>query len=414
MKYDILEPFKEYLKENLKPNTAKTYYAAVVKLFKDSQFDSLKQIDKEWMLQETAKRFTTRNEYSAVKNGLKWLKKYNPDLALPSEKEFCAISIRKRNFSRKPKKVIYLKPTQRKINQISNDRLRYAYRLALVSGLRVSELADLEADDITFNDGKIFVRVKNGKGGHGGLVECREDPYLYERLPEFLRKYPEGKVFYTECYMREKADELGIECHDLRRIFAQTTREELKKEMPVAAANEIVQQRLRHARFSTTKRYLFNRKLKFEYEEIDESMIQKEKSSEVDTPIMNEIEHITTIDIKKFSCISENIVTDEVVLTKNQRLHIIARRGQEFFDKYFPVLRECLVEPDYIFKDEVPNTALVVKRMKEGNKYINIVLRLVVPTDEVGYKNSVITMIGTNEKRFQRFLRNHIPVYKKG
>lgn len=270
MKYDILEPFKEYLRENLVPNTAKTYYAAVVKLFKYAQFDSLGQIEREWILQETAKRFTSRNEYSAVKNGLKWLKRYSPDLALPSEKDFCAVSIRKRNFSRKPKKVIYLRPTQRKINQISNDRLRYAYRLALVSGLRVSELADLEADDVIFNDGKIFVRVKNGKGGHGGLVECREDIYLYERLPEFLKEYPEGKVFYSARYMRKKADELGIECHDLRRIFAQTTREELKKEMPVAAANEIVQQRLRHARFSTTKRYLFNRKLKFEYEEEEE------------------------------------------------------------------------------------------------------------------------------------------------
>ena len=292
MKYDILEPFREYLKENLSLNTAKTYYAAVVKLFKDSQFDSLGQIDKEWIQQEAAKRFKTRNEYSAVKNGLKWLKKYNPDLDIPTEKEFCATSIRKRNFSKKTKKVIYLKPTQRKINQISNDRLRYAYRLALASGLRVSELADLESDDFSFRDGKILVRVKKGKGGHGGIVECREDPYLYERLPVFLQNYPEGKVFYSESYMREKADELGIECHDLRRIFAITTREELKKEMPVLMANEIVQERLRHARFSTTKRYLFNRKLKFEYD----------KHNETDFGQENELKkNKTVIDLQEYT-----------------------------------------------------------------------------------------------------------------
>lgn len=267
MKYDILEPFKDYLKENLSPNTAKTYYGAVEKLFRDLQFNSLKQIEGEWILQEAAQKFKTRNEYSAAKNGLKWLKKYNPDLVLPSEKAFGEISRRKRNFSKKKKKVIYLKPTQRKINQIRNERLRYAYRLALISGLRVSELADLEANDFILECGKIFVRVKKGKGGHGGLVECQADAYLYERLPEFLSRYPEEKVFYSEIYMQEKANALGIECHDLRRIFAQTTREELKKTMPAAAANEIVQQRLRHARFSTTKRYLFNRKLKFEYDE---------------------------------------------------------------------------------------------------------------------------------------------------
>lgn len=266
MKYDILEPFKDYLKENLKPNTARTYYAAVVKLFQGVQFNNLKQIDTDWIKEAAALKFRTRNEYSAVKNGLKWLKKYNPDLKLPSEEDFHSVSIRKRNFSKKPPKVIYLKPTQRKINQIQNDRLRYAYRLAAISGLRVSELADLEAADITLANGKIFVRVRNGKGGHGGYIECQEDAYLYDRLPAFLAEHAIGKLFYTEAYMRECADKLGIECHDLRRIFAIQTRNELKKEMPVEQANEIVQQRMRHSRFSTTKRYLFNRKLKFEYE----------------------------------------------------------------------------------------------------------------------------------------------------
>ena len=57
--------------------------------------------------------------------------------------------------------------------------------------------------------------VRKGKGGHGGVVECREDPYLYERLPQFLERNREGKVFYSESYMRQKADQLGIECHDL-------------------------------------------------------------------------------------------------------------------------------------------------------------------------------------------------------
>lgn len=267
VKYDILEPFKEYLYENISSdNTARKYYAAVVKLFKDIQFNSLSQIDVEWIKQQTAARFRTSSEYSAVKNGLKWLSKYDSSIKIPTEEEFTEVSRRKRNFSRKPKKVIYLKPTQRKINQIQNERLRYAYRLALASGLRVSELADLEAKDVLIEDGNIFVFVKNGKGGHGGIVECRQDPYLYERLPEFLGKYPEGKIFYSEVYMREYAHQLGIEMHDLRRVYAIQTRNDLKKSMPVEQANAITQQRLRHVRFSTTKRYLFNRKLRLEYE----------------------------------------------------------------------------------------------------------------------------------------------------
>ncbi len=269
MKYDILEPFKDYLKEQLAPNTAKTYYAAVVKLFQNVQFENLDSIDKEWLKQETCNLFRTKNEYSAIKNGLKWLAKYDADFQIPSEAEFKAISSKKRNRSKKSKKVIYLKPTQRKINQISNEKLKYAYRLALISGLRVSELADLEADDITLQNGSILVRVKKGKGGHGGIIECQPDTYLYERLPDFLAECSEGKIFYSESYMRECADKLGMECHDLRRIYAITTRNALKQEMTVQEANEVVQKQLRHSRFSTTKRYLFNRKLKFEYEKAE-------------------------------------------------------------------------------------------------------------------------------------------------
>ncbi len=269
MKYDLLTPFREYLDAQLTPNTARKYYSAVVKLFHDIQFDEISQIPAAWILKEAAGRFRTRNEFSAVKNGLIKLAEYYPELQLPKENEFLEISRRKRNYSRKPAKIIYLKPTQRAINQISNERLRYAYRLALISGLRVSELADLEAEDIVCDQvtGKISVRVKKGKGGHGGLIECSEDTYLFQRLPEFLEEHKTGKIFYSEAYMREQARQLHIECHDLRRIFAIRTRNELKKDMKVEKANEIVQQKLRHARFSTTKRYLFNRKLKFEYGE---------------------------------------------------------------------------------------------------------------------------------------------------
>lgn len=267
IKYDVLIPFKKYLQENIKsPNTARKYYSAVVKLFDDTQFNNLEQISSEWILKEAKKKFKTRNEFSAVKNGIKWLAKLHPELRVPTEEQFRSISQKKRNYSKKPQKIIYLKPTQRKINQIKNERLRYAYRLAAISGLRVSELGDLEAKDISLKDGKILVQVQKGKGGHGGSVECLEDAYLYERLPAFLQEHSEGKLFYSEAYMRECAAKLGIECHDLRRIFAIQTRNELRKEMPMEQANEIVQQRLRHVRFSTTKRYLFNRKLKFEYE----------------------------------------------------------------------------------------------------------------------------------------------------
>lgn len=427
MKFDLLEPFHKYLQEELKPNTAKTYYAAVVKLFKDIQFNSLKEINKEWLLEESKKKFRTRNEYSAVKNGLKYLRKIYPELKLPTEEEFHNVSVKKRNYSKRPPKIIYLKPTQRKINQIRNERLRFAYRLALVSGLRVSELADLEASDLTFKDNKIFVRVQKGKGGHGGIVECNPDPYLSNKLPEFVKGYPEGKIFYSESYMIENAEKLGIECHDLRRIFAIQTRQELKKEMPVEKANEIVQQRLRHSRFSTTKRYLFNRKLKFEYEKEDEDKSSLEDNQSDIIANSNDQENsenedlyipVTKIDRNIYEKISPNIRTDEVILTNNQIEHIRERRGTEFYQKYMPKFKEIIDDPDYIFKDDMPNTALVVKKMHEDNKYINIVLRIAVAQDGEKNKNSIITVIGMGNKKFRQQLnkrnRENKVIYKKG
>lgn len=276
MKYDILENLQSYLQENLTPNTARTYYTSVTKLFSDIQFTNVSQISREYLEKQLAERFSTRNEFSAAKNGLKWMARLYPQLQLPSEEYFRSRSRQKRNFSKRPKKVIFLHPMKRTINQIRDDRLRYAYRLALISGLRVSELADLRGQDLAFADGRISVTVRHGKGGHGGVVECRPDAYLYERLKTYTRNHPEERLFYGEAYLRREANRLGFECHDLRRAYAIETRRELKKQMPAAEADAVVQKNLRHARFSTTKRYLYNRKLKLEYEHEQKDKKQQE------------------------------------------------------------------------------------------------------------------------------------------
>ncbi len=113
-----------------------------------------------------------------------------------------------------------------------------------------------------------------------------------------------------------------------------------------------------------------------------------------------------------FRCISENIRTDEVIILEDRINHIIERRGEEFYNKYFGIFKQIVEEPDYIFRDN-ENTALVCKRIEDDGKVINLVVRLVLPMDDPEYKNSIITAIGENESRFQRRLRNHIPLYKR-
>lgn len=247
-------------------NTARKYYSSLVKLFGPIQFSDVSEIKKEYIEQMIASRFKTKNEFSAAKNGLKYFKQCYPELQLPEEEYFKQCSICKRNRSKKPKKRLSLKETRQKIAGIENEKLRLSYELAMASGLRVSELSALRKKDLNFtDDGGLNVTVTAGKGGSNGTVACMKDPEMLRGLKEYVEKMaPDEKLFFSEAYMRRTADHAGFGCHDLRRIFAQRKRRELMQDMTAYEANAEVQKSLRHARFSTTKRYLFNRKLVFD------------------------------------------------------------------------------------------------------------------------------------------------------
>ncbi len=126
-----------------------------------------------------------------------------------------------------------------------------------------------------------------------------------------------------------------------------------------------------------------------------------------------EVHRIGKIDREIYRCITEDIRTDEVIITDERIAHIRERRGNEFYDKYSGVFDKILKEPDYIFREKREHTALVCKRIIEDEKYINLVLRIAIETDNPEYKNSIITAIGESEKRFAQRLRNNAILYKK-
>ena len=123
---------------------------------------------------------------------------------------------------------------------------------------------------------------------------------------------------------------------------------------------------------------------------------------------------IGKIDIEKYTDITNGtILTDEVIITNNRIEHIIERRGEQFYNEFKGCFSEIVEDPDYIFKDDAVNTAIVSKSYVHKGKTINLVLRLVVEGEDPSYKNSIITAVGENEKRFAQRLRNNIPVYRK-
>lgn len=264
MKFNILSAYRQHLKSTIKNrNTADRYYFAVVKLLDSYQFGSLSEISCEALESELMK-CRGKNDFSAAKNGLLHLHSFDNRLNIPSDLFFKEQSQQKRNRSKRPAKTLYLDTITRKVNATKDDKLKLAYRLMLVSGLRVGETAQLTKADIAIDGEQITVNVRHGKGGSNGQVVCMQDAYLAARLQDFLQdKEDEKKLFYAQSTLRQKANDLELECHDFRRIAAiNYRREQLQQGAAYPEANEQTKDFLRHARFSTTKRYLFNRKLK--------------------------------------------------------------------------------------------------------------------------------------------------------
>lgn len=127
------------------------------------------------------------------------------------------------------------------------------------------------------------------------------------------------------------------------------------------------------------------------------------------------MQEIGRIDKKKYQKAVIGVIrSDVLVLTENQREHIIKRRGQDFFDRYSPYFADIAQDPDYIFADEAhPNTALASKTITQDEKHVHLVIRLAIVDDEENMENSIITAIAEGEKRHRQRLRNKNPLYKK-
>jgi len=136
------------------------------------------------------------------------------------------------------------------------------------------------------------------------------------------------------------------------------------------------------------------------------------KSNDSRTAVQD-VHYIGKINLEIYKCVSEDIQTDEVIITDNRIEHIIERRGRELYDKFSGSFISILTDPDYIFSDKNPNTAIVSKRFTEHSKSINVILRLSVKGDNPDFKNSILTVIGENNNRFEQRLRNNVPLYSK-
>jgi integrase len=128
----------------------------------------------------------------------------------------------KKKYIKKPEKQLKLRNKENSINRLKNKRLKIAFRLQEISGLRVEELSNLSTDNIFIDqtDNRIIIKVKEGKGGKDRVVKCLPDEWVLDNLME-LEHRKNGKLFYSKSYLMQQARQrCNIHTHDLRKAFA--------------------------------------------------------------------------------------------------------------------------------------------------------------------------------------------------
>lgn len=129
---------------------------------------------------------------------------------------------------------------------------------------------------------------------------------------------------------------------------------------------------------------------------------------------VEDVHYVGKINKDIYSCVTKNIVTDEVIITDERIRHIKERRGLEFYETHKEYFADIIFNPDYIFEDKTSkNTAIATKTFTDKQTSVNLVIRLVVKSDNPNYKNSILTAIKENNDRFKQRLRNNTPLYSK-
>lgn len=127
----------------------------------------------------------------------------------------------------------------------------------------------------------------------------------------------------------------------------------------------------------------------------------------------DEVHFVGKIDREIYRCITEDIVTDEVVITEKQVQHI-KERHPEAYNIILSSFDELLQDPDFIIRDDKhANTGLVIKQLKIETNNLQMVLRIATKDDDPTYRNSIISCWEISKRRLENYLKNKEILYKK-
>ena len=151
---------------------------------------------------------------------------------------------------------------KRKVFAIKNTNLQTALRLQMITGMRISEIGQLQNKDINLENNTIIIDCKAKKGSFDRTIIIKEpEKWLYDSLSKIKENRP-GQLFYKASTLKKYACKRGIKTNDLKKLrakelFYKAERAGLSKHQ----STKYVQGHLGHKRIKNTKIYIESKSL---------------------------------------------------------------------------------------------------------------------------------------------------------
>lgn len=125
-----------------------------------------------------------------------------------------------------------------------------------------------------------------------------------------------------------------------------------------------------------------------------------------------EVHTVGRIDREIYRCITEDIVTDEVIIT-DERIEHIKERHPNDYERFFVYMSRIIIVPDYIIESNKDNTAIVLKEIEELGEKFELVLKIKSQNDPESYKNSIISFWHIGNNTWEKLVKNKNILYKR-
>ena len=130
--------------------------------------------------------------------------------------------------------------------------------------------------------------------------------------------------------------------------------------------------------------------------------------------MVSKVYYVGKIDMEIYSCVTDDITTDDLIITEKQVEHIFERHPNDFKDTkdVITCIQKAVSSPDYIVESEKPFTAFILKELSYEKEKSRLIMRIKTSSDPENYRNSIITFQKMREKEWNRILKNKKILYK--